>query len=101
MVELSRWFTYFIIYSFLGWVWETIYVSIRTHKFINRGFLKGPFIPIYGCGALLILLVENIIKQPTGNNIVDLFIVVIISTVVVTLLEYLTGYAMEKIFNRK
>ena len=46
---------YFFIYSFCGWLMETVLCSIREHRFINRGFLNGPLCPIYGCGILLIL----------------------------------------------
>lgn len=101
MVELGPWITYFIIYSFLGWVWETTFVSIRTRRFVNRGFLRGLFIPIYGYGALLILLIKNLIAQPTGSYTANLLVVVLISILVVTLLEFLTGYFMEKIFHKK
>lgn len=46
-------FAIFLFYSFLGWVCETVFCSLAARKFINRGFLSGPFCPIYGFGALL------------------------------------------------
>ncbi|GMQ56502.1 putative ABC transporter permease [Vallitalea sediminicola] len=101
MVELSRLMIYFSIYSFLGWVWETSFVSICTGKFVNRGFLKGFFIPIYGLGALSVIMVQRIIGNTPNSYIFNLFIVVIVSTLVVTTLEFLTGFTMEKIFNKK
>lgn len=101
MVELSRLMIYFSIYSFLGWIWETSFVSICTGKFVNRGFLKGFFIPIYGLGAMSVILVSESIGEPTGYFWLNLLIVVVVSTIVVTTLEFLTGFAMEKIFNKK
>ncbi len=46
----------FYIYCFLGWVWESCYVSLENKKWTNRGFMKGPFLPIYGSGAIIILI---------------------------------------------
>ena len=54
---------FFFVYCFLGWIWETGYVSIRTHKFVNRGFLHGPLIPIYGFGAMAILFATLPVKD--------------------------------------
>ena len=52
---LIEWILYFFIYSFLGWVCECIYCGVPAKKFINRGFLAGPYCPIYGCGALAVI----------------------------------------------
>ena len=62
--------TYFIIYSFLGWVMESVFRSIIEKKLINTGFLRGPFCPIYGFGAAIMML----ILSPFKNNIILLFI---------------------------
>ena len=48
--------SWFFIYSFLGWVWESCYVSAKRRQWVNRGFLHGPMLPIYGTGAVIILL---------------------------------------------
>ncbi|GKX29701.1 membrane protein [Vallitalea longa] len=101
MVEFSRLMLYFSIYSFLGWIWETSFVSLCTGKFVNRGFLNGFFIPIYGLGAMSVVLVKDAIGKPTDYFLLNLLIVVVVSTIVVTTLEFLTGFAMEKIFNKK
>ena len=53
--DTPQWILIFLIYAFLGWVWETGQKWIKTHHFINRGFLNGPWLPIYGFGALIIL----------------------------------------------
>ncbi len=85
-------FFYFIIYSFLGWCTEVIYAAFKRGKFVNRGFLNGPFCPVYGFGALILIVVLNPIK----NNMPLLFIFSILLT---SLLEYITGYVLEKAFN--
>ena len=83
---------YFTIYSFLGWVCESAYCSIGQKKLVNRGFLNGPFCPIYGFGALLVIS----ILSPFVNNIPVLFIA---SIIVTSTLEYITSYVLEKIFH--
>ena len=50
---LSRYFVLFIIYSFIGWIYETCYCTIHEKAWENRGFLYGPCIPLYGVGATL------------------------------------------------
>lgn len=85
-------FVYFVLYSFLGWVCETIYCSIDDKKFVNRGFLNGPFCPIYGTGALLVIDIFMKYKD-------DLLVLFILSVVVTSIVEYITSYLLEKIFN--
>lgn len=85
---------YFIIFSFSGWLMETIRVSLRTKKFINRGFINGPFCPIYGIGMILIIVFLNDLK--------DNIIILILSGILLSSsLEYITSYLLEKIFNAK
>lgn len=88
---LSQWVMFFYIYCFLGWVWESIYVSVCEHKLVNRGFLKGPFLPIYGSGAICILIVTI----PIRGNIP---LMALVGMVAATILEYVTGAVMEKLF---
>lgn len=86
--------TYFILYSFLGWVMESIYRSCCERKLINTGFLRGPFCPIYGIGAIMMfLLLEGFENQP-----IFLFIVAI---VVLTIWEYAVGVFLETAFDTK
>lgn len=86
-----QWLLFFYIYCFLGWCWETSYVSIKKHKFTNRGFIHGPFLPIYGSGAIIVL----ISTLPVKHNLILVFIFGMISA---TILEYVTGVLMETIF---
>ncbi len=88
---VSQWLIFFFIYCFLGWVWECCYVSVRKRKWVNRGFLHGPFLPIYGSGAIVILISTISVK-----DIVPLvFLFGMISS---TILEFCTGCCMEKLF---
>lgn len=91
-VDLYHIINWFFIYSFLGWVWETFYVSIKHGEFINRGFINGPFCTIYGFGAISVYL----ILKPIEDNLLFLFLGGI---VVATLLEYITAVLMESIFH--
>ena len=87
--HIANWF---YIYSFLGWLWETCYVSVRKGKLINRGFINGPLCTIYGCGALAVYM----ILLPVSGNLLALFAGGI---VVATALEYVTAALMENIFH--
>lgn len=86
-----QWIFFFFIYCFFGWIWESCYVSVKERKWVNRGFLHGPLIPIYGFGAIAVLFVVIPVRD-------DLVLVYIFGMVGATLLEYVTGAAMEKIF---
>lgn len=83
---------WFIIYSFLGWIWESSYVSIKSKKWINRGFIAGPFVTIYGVGAVMVY----VILRPLTGRVIELYFG---GVVVATLLEYVTGVLMEAIFH--
>ena len=87
-------FLAFIIYAFIGWILEIIYTYIRTKKVINRGFLIGPYCPIYGMGCILITL---LLKKYYDDPIV----LAIMSMIICSLLEYITSYAMEKVFKAR
>lgn len=85
---------YFVIYSFLGWVTEVSFQTIKKKTFVNRGFLNGPYCPVYGFGMVLIL----ILLSPIKNNVFLLFIGALLLT---SILEFFTGLFLEKIFNKK
>lgn len=87
-------FLMFSIYSFLGWTCESIFCSIPAGRFINRGFLNGPFCPIYGAGGMLVIA----LLTPMRENVLLLFAA---GAALTSLLEYATGYAMEKLFHTK
>lgn len=88
------WLMLFYGYCLLGWIWESCYVSMRRHRWINRGFLYGPWLPIYGSGALVILFVTlPFTAYPIAVYLVGMF--------TATILEYVTGCAMEKLFHMR
>ena len=88
---VAQWMLFFYIYCFIGWVWETGYVSVKERKWVNRGFMHGPFLPIYGSGAIVILFATLPVKD-------HLMLVYILGLVSATVLEYCTGACMEKLF---
>lgn len=85
---------YFVMFSFCGWVCESVFCSINEKKIVNRGFLNGPVCPVYGFGGLIVVY----ILAPFQNNIPILFILGMIST---TILEYITSFILEKLFHTK
>lgn len=91
---LLDWLAFFYIYCFLGWCFESGYATVKQRKFINRGFLRGPFIPIYSFGALFVLIITDNFQ---GNTVAIYFSGMAAATV----LEYITGYIMEKMFKVK
>lgn len=94
MSEFFTFFIYFFIYSVLGWILETLYCRMLDGKWTNRGFLFGPYCPIYGFGSLLIIaFLNNFIDSP-----IKVFFLGMIFT---SLLEYITSFLLEKIFNAK
>lgn len=84
---------YFIIYSFLGWCLESVYKTIIFKKPTNSGFLYGPFCPMYGIGAVIMLYASKL-----SNNI---FITFIMATLIFTVWEYVVAVILEKLFKTK
>ena len=89
--SLYEWLIFFYIYSFFGWIFESVYVSLRKKRWVNRGFLLGPFLPIYGGGAVMMLFVS----EPFKSNLILTYFA---GAVGATLLELVTGMVMESIF---
>lgn len=85
------WLLFFYIYCFLGWCIESTYVSLHKKKFVNRGFMRGPFLPLYGSGAVLMLYVTI----PVRGNLLLTFLV---GGIAASILEYITGVCMESLF---
>lgn len=91
---LGKLFLLFIIYSFIGWIVEIVYNCFIHKKFVNRGFLIGPYCPIYGFGAILVTI---FLTQFRDNFIVAF----VMSVFLFSILEYSTSYLMEKIFKAR
>ncbi len=81
----------FIIYSVIGWLVESIYMSFCNRKLTNRGFGRGPFCPIYGFGGVL----GYIILHPLRENLIGLYLA---GALLATTFEYLVGKLMLKLF---
>ena len=87
-------FILFLIYSFLGWIIEVIVTFYKDKKFVNRGFLLGPYCPIYGFSSIIMILYLSRYR--------DSFITIFLLAVVVcSIIEYLVSYLMEKLFNAR
>lgn len=84
----------FFIYSFLGWVCECIYCSVGQRKWINRGFLAGPYCPIYGFGGVFVLM---LLEPVRGSGI----LVFLLGVLITSSLEYITSVVMEKMFHTR
>lgn len=91
---IIQWLFSFYFYCFGGWCFESAYVSIRTRKLTNRGFMRGPFLPLYGSGATMMLVVS----MPFQDNI---FLVYLAGCVGATILEYITGVTMDALFKMR
>lgn len=88
---IAQWLLYFFIYCFIGWCFESTYVSLKKRRFVNRGFLMGPFLPIYGSGAIMMLVVS----APFQDNMIATYFAGLVGA---TALEYVTGVTMEALF---
>jgi uncharacterized membrane protein len=91
---ILQWMVIFMSYCILGWVFESVYCSLKEMKLINRGFCHGPWLPLYGTGASLLILVA----WPYHEN---LFLVYLVGFFGGTALELLTGVVLYKIFNMR
>ncbi len=85
---------YFFLYSFLGWCSEVIFATLKTGKFVNRGFLNGPVCPIYGTGVVLLLLALTPLREYA-------WAVFLAAALLCSALEFATGFLLEKVFHRK
>lgn len=93
LLSLEYVFLWVLLYSFLGWVYESIVVSCQQRRLVNRGFLMGPLCPIYGVGAVGAALVLSPVRNP-----VLLFLV---GAVLASVFEYATSWAMERLFDAR
>ena len=83
METICKYFLYFIIYAFIGWLMEVCVSLWSKHKFINRGFLIGPYCPIYGWGSLAIILA-------VGKNTTDI-LAVFLKAILIFIIFYLSS----------
>lgn len=96
---ICKYFTYFVIFSCMGWIYETIYCTVKTKKWDNRGFLFGPVCPIYGVGGVLITIIAELaVQYGQGKELVwwQVFLISFFGSIV---LEYVTSWTLEKVFH--
>lgn len=90
----------FMVYSIIGWCWETSFVSISQRKLINRGFLYGPYIPIYGFGVVVIVSSMNFLADFIDfNSVWTISIAIIYISIIASVWEYIVSYSLELLFN--
>lgn len=87
-------FMTFLVYAVIGWLWETFYCSLKSGHFVYRGFLLGPYCPVYGFGVSGVLLL-------TPKNYGSTLELYLYSIVIATVIEYIASYLLEKLFNMK
>ncbi|MDD6811342.1 MAG: hypothetical protein PUD93_05700 [Lachnospiraceae bacterium] len=89
--NIIQWLFFFYFYCFFGWCFESTFVSIKSKRLVNRGFMRGPFLPLYGCGAIMMLVAS----MPFQDSVILTYIAGCIGA---TALEYVTGVTMEALF---
>ena len=89
--SIIQWLFFFYFYCFVGWCIESTYVSIHQKRLVNRGFMRGPFLPLYGSGGIMMLVVSMPFQE-------HLILVYIAGCIGATILEYVTGATMEALF---
>lgn len=94
MLILSKYFLWFITYSFLGWIYESAICSIGERSLVNRGFLNGPLCPVYGFGALASIFILDM----RTDNLIILFLA---GMLIACTVEYITAVLLEKLFDAK
>ncbi len=103
-IDFFNVFYCFFIYCFIGWIWECCYCSVVEGKLINRGFLNGPVIPIYGCAAtgMLLIFFNYGMKDITEESSLRSYLIVFfLGGFVASAFEYFTSWIMELLFHAK
>lgn len=91
----------FMMFSIVGWLWETPWVSIKSKEFINRGFLRGPYIPIYGCAIVTIVFTMGLFENLNQKNIWIVLLQIVYMAVITAVWEFVTSYILEKLFKTR
>lgn len=87
-------FINFFLYGFIGWCAEVAFAAVKERKFVNRGFLNGPLCPVYGIGVTVVVM----LMRPFEEHLIFLYV---LSAILVTVLEWLTGFLLEVLFHHK
>lgn len=94
MQEFCFYYLLFVLYAMMGWIMEIIVCSISENKLVDRGFLIGPYCPIYGVGAITIIFLLHPFTY-------DPLLIFLFSSIFCAIIEYSTSYIMEKLFNAR
>ena len=105
MKKIEKSLIIFFVYAVIGWIYELFIFYYHDGVWINRGFLYGPYLPVYGFGMLLLVsILNNIVSRKKKNFkewVLDVVIVLIAVFLIATLVEYITHYVMDVFFNIK
>ncbi|MDO4806939.1 MAG: putative ABC transporter permease [Coriobacteriales bacterium] len=96
---ISRYVVWFLLYSVLGWVYESAYCTIVERKWENRGFLYGPVCPIYGFGVIGMMAAWQLVQRE--GIVVSAWQVFVATALGSVVLEYVTSWALEKLFHAR
>ncbi len=91
--QLAQYILWFFVYAFMGWCWEVGLRLVQHHVFVNRGFVTGPVLPIYGFGALI----SVVLLHPIHNVLIQF----VVGALAAATMEYVTSWAMEKLFHAR
>jgi uncharacterized membrane protein len=91
---VAHYIYYFALYSFIGWAMEVAYMSLRSKRFVNRGFLNGPFCPVYGFGTVSVIMFSDFVTD-------GIFPVFLFGFFFLSVIEYVTSLMLEKMFGAR
>ena len=98
---MSRVLFLFMMFSVVGWLWETPWVSFNQKKYVNRGFLRGPYIPIYGTAIVTIIVTMGIFERMNQNNPFVILLELVYMAFITATWEFLTSWILEKLFKTR
>ena len=93
LIAMEQLWLWFLFYSVVGWVYESVLISVRERRLVNRGFLNGPLCPIYGVGAVLMIVLLEDFDNP--------LVIFVLAALIASALEYVTSWVMEVLFHAR
>lgn len=105
--KIRPYLLYFFLYSALGWVYEVVLALLYGWGFVNRGFLFGPYLPVYGVGAVILVLCLSPLTDKSRrtkallSRVASVFFVFLLVVLITTVLEYVTGLLLWELFHRR
>ncbi len=103
--KIEKYFITFFVYAVIGWIYELFIFYYHGEGWVNRGFLYGPYLPVYGFGALLLIVLLSKILERKKNSVIiwirDIIIILCLVFVITTVVEYISHYILDTFFNIK